>query len=254
MIKLVNLTKCYRGFRAVDHIDLKIERGSIFGFLGPNGAGKTTTIKMMAGVLRPSEGQIIINGMDLSQEPSKVKRRIGFIPDRPFLYEKLTGSEFLRFVARLYRVNGEFSSEQRVTRLLELFGLGHWAEELIESYSHGMKQRLVMCAALLHKPDVIIVDEPMVGLDPKAARLVKDVFREQALGGTTIFMSTHSLEVAEEVCSRIAIIQGGRIIATGTAEELRRQAGVDGNLEDIFFTLTEGNSSASTNSRKPVPR
>jgi ABC-2 type transport system ATP-binding protein len=240
MIKLVNLTKCYRGFRAVDRIDLRIEKGSIFGFLGPNGAGKTTTIKMMAGVLEPTEGRIFINGMDLFQEPSKVKRCIGFIPDRPFLYEKLTGSEFLQFMARLYRLNGEFSSGRRATRLLELFELEHWADELIESYSHGMKQRLVMCAALIHKPDVIIVDEPMVGLDPKAARLVKDVFRDQALGGATIFMSTHSLEVAEEVCSRIAIIQEGRIIATGTAEELRHQAGVDGNLENIFLALTEG--------------
>ena len=240
MIKLVNLAKCYRGFRAVDHIDLRIEKGSIFGFLGPNGAGKTTTIKMMAGVLEPTAGRIIINGMDLFQEPSKVKRRIGFIPDRPFLYEKLTGSEFLQFMARLYRLNGEVSSGRRAAALLELFELEHWADELIESYSHGMKQRLVMCAALLHKPDVIIVDEPMVGLDPKAARLVKDVFRDQALRGATIFMSTHSLEVAEEVCSRIAIIQEGRIIATGTADELRHQAGVDGNLENIFLTLTEG--------------
>ncbi len=249
MIKLVNLTKYYRGFRAVDHIDLEIERGSVFGFLGPNGAGKTTTIKMMAGVLRPSEGRIIINGMDLFQEPSKVKRCIGFIPDRPFLYEKLSGSEFLRFMARLYGGNGRSPSERRAARLLEIFELDLWADELIESYSHGMKQRLVMCAALLHKPEVIIVDEPMVGLDPKAARLVKDVFRDQALGGVTIFMSTHSLEVAEEVCSRIAIIQRGRITATGTAEELKNQAGVDGNLEKIFLTLTEGTAVAHDRTR-----
>ena len=249
MIELVNLTKYYRGFRAVDHIDLKIEKGSVFGFLGPNGAGKTTTIKMMAGILRPSEGRIIINGVDLFKEPSKVKRCIGFIPDRPFLYEKLTGSEFLRFMARLYTVNGERPSEQRAARLLDLFELDHWADELIESYSHGMKQRLVMCAALLHEPNVIIVDEPMVGLDPKAARLVKDVFRDQALSGTTIFMSTHSLEVAEEVCSRIAIIQGGRIIATGTAEELIDQAGVDGGLEKTFLTLTEGRAIAHDRTR-----
>ena len=249
MIELVNLTKYYRGFRAVDHIDLKIEKGSVFGFLGPNGAGKTTTIKMMAGILRPSEGRIIINGMDLFKEPSKVKRCIGFIPDRPFLYEKLTGAEFLRFMTRLYNTNGKQSSEQRAAGLLELFELKHWADELIESYSHGIKQRLVMCAALLHEPEVIIVDEPMVGLDPKAARLVKDVFRDQALSGATIFMSTHSLEVAEEVCSRIAIIQGGRIIGTGTAEELRGQAGVDGGLEKTFLTLTEGSAIAHDRTR-----
>jgi ABC-2 type transport system ATP-binding protein len=249
MIKLVNLTKCYRNFRAVDHVDLSVERGSIFGFLGPNGAGKTTTIKMMAGILRPTEGRIIINGMDLFQEPSKVKRCIGFIPDRPFLYEKLTGSEFLQFMAKLYRLDAELSSGRRAVRLLQLFELEHWADELIESYSHGMKQRLVMCAALLHKPDIIIVDEPMVGLDPKAASLVKDVFRDQALAGATVFMSTHSLEVAAEVCSRIAIIQEGRIIATGTAEELRHQAGVDGNLENIFLTLTAGKTLAHDRSR-----
>jgi ABC-2 type transport system ATP-binding protein len=249
MIKLVNVTKWYRGFRAVDSIDLSIEKGAIFGFLGPNGAGKTTTIKMMAGILEPTEGRIIIKGMDLFREPSKAKRCIGFIPDRPFLYEKLTGSEFLQFMARLYRLNGECSSGRRANSLLELFELEDWADELIESYSHGMKQRLVMCAALLHKPDVIIVDEPMVGLDPKAARLVKDVFRDQALGGATIFMSTHSLEVAEEVCSRIAIIQEGRIIATGTAEELRHQAGVDGSLENIFLTLTEGSALAHDRTR-----
>ncbi len=239
MIRLVDLTKIYRGFKAVDRLNLEVEAGKIFGFLGPNGAGKTTTIRMMAGVMKPTSGRIFINGLDLAGYPSEVKRRVGFIPDRPFLYEKLTGMEFLRFTAGLYGMNHRASPEDRAADLLDLFELTAWAEELIESYSHGMKQRLVMCAALLPSPRVIIVDEPMVGLDPKAARLVKDIFRDQAGQGTTIFMSTHSLEVAQEVCEDIAIIQAGRIIARGTAPELQARAGVDGNLESVFLKLTE---------------
>ena len=240
MIKLINLTKLYKRVRAVDGVNLEVKKGIIFGFLGPNGAGKTTTVRMMAGVLKPTEGQIIINGMELSKEPSEVKRCIGFIPDRPFLYEKLTGLEFLHFLAGLYSLDHPSSLNTHILELLELFDLSHWRDELIESYSHGMKQRLVMCGALLHRPKVIIVDEPMVGLDPRGARLVKDIFKRQADKGITIFMSTHSLEVAQEVCHEIAIIQAGKIIATGTAEELKREAGVDGNLENSFLKLTEG--------------
>jgi len=223
----------------VDRVNLRVKRGTRFGFLGPNGAGKTTTIKMMAGVLRPTEGRIVINGYDLAASPLAVKQCVGFIPDRPFMYEKLTGLEFLRFIAGLYALDSTPSLKKRMADLLELFELKNWEDELIESYSHGMKQRLVMCAALLHQPKVLIVDEPMVGLDPKGARLVKDIFREQARNGTTLFMSTHSLEVAEEVCEEIAIIQAGKIIAHGTAEELRRKAGMDGNLEDVFLRLTQ---------------
>ena len=245
MIKLINLTKIYKGLHAVDKINLEVKKGTIFGFLGPNGAGKTTTVKMMAGVLKPTYGQIIINGLDLSKEPSAVKQCVGFIPDRPFVYEKLTGLEFLRFIADLYRIDDVPSLDHEISRLLELFELGHWQEEMIESYSHGMKQRLVMCAALVHRPKVLIVDEPMVGLDPKGARLVKDIFRDQARTGTTIFMSTHSLEVAEEVCGEIAIIQAGQITARGTAKELRQKAGVDGNLEHAFLKLTEGKNLAN---------
>jgi len=240
MIKLIDLTKVYKGLRAVDNINLKVREGVVFGFLGPNGAGKTTTIKMMAGVLAPTEGQIVINGMDLAREPSEVKQCVGFIPDRPFIYEKLSGLEFLHFIAGLYSLNNSPSLRRRISELLELFELSHWQEELVGSYSHGMKQRLVMCAALLHRPRVLIVDEPMVGLDPKGARLVKDIFRDQARMGTTIFMSTHSLQVAEELCEEIAIIQEGKIIAEGTGDGLKRQAGVDGNLENIFLKLTEG--------------
>jgi len=240
MIKLIDLTKVYRGLRAVDNLNLEVKKGTVFGFLGPNGAGKTTTIKMMAGVLQPTKGQIIINNMDISKEPSEVKRCVGFIPDRPFVYEKLTGLELLRFIAGLYNLDHNPDLHDHMSELLELFELSHWSDELIESYSHGMKQRLVMCAALLHKPEVIIVDEPMVGLDPKASRLVKDIFRSQAEKGMTIFMSTHSLLVAQEVCQEIAIIQAGKIIAMGSAEDLKRQAGIDGDLESIFLKLTEG--------------
>ncbi len=244
MIELTNLTKLYRGLRAVDNLTLRIGKGIVFGFLGPNGAGKTTTIKMMAGVLKPTAGQVVIDGIDIARDPSEAKRRVGFVPDQPFVYEKLTGREFLQFVAGLYGLNHVQSLNGNINELLELFELSHWSDELIESFSHGMKQRLVMCAALLHDPEVIVVDEPMVGLDPKGARLVKDIFRKQAQKGRTIFMSTHSLEVAQEVCQEIAIIQAGKIIATGTAEELKKQAGVDGNLENIFLKLTEGGTVA----------
>jgi ABC-2 type transport system ATP-binding protein len=240
LIKLVHLTKLYRGLKAVDDLNISVRDGIIFGFLGPNGAGKTTTIKMMAGILRPTGGKIFINGMDLEKEPSSVKGCSGFIPDRPFLYEKLTGIEFLRFLSGLYKLDNSTSSNSRLMGLLELFDLIHWKDELIESYSHGMKQRLVMCGALVHDPGVLIVDEPMVGLDPKGARLVKDIFRELADKGKTVFMSTHSLETAQEVCHEVAIIQAGRVIAQGTVDELRQDAGVDGNLENAFLKLTEG--------------
>lgn len=239
MIKLSDLTKEFRGFTAVNHIDLEIPKGRVFGFLGPNGAGKTTTISMMAGILKPTTGRIELGGIDLADNPSEAKALVGFIPDRPFLYEKLTGMEFLRFMGGLYRLNNGVPSDDRALELLELFGLMDWREELIESYSHGMKQRLIMCSALLHRPEILIVDEPMVGLDPKAARLVKNLFREEASSGTTVFMSTHSLEVAQEVCDEIAIIQDGRIIARGTPTDLRAGSGVDGSLEAVFLKLTQ---------------
>ncbi len=239
MIRLVNLSKSFKGLRAVNGIDLKVPKGRLFGFLGPNGAGKTTTIKMMAGVMKPTEGRIFIDGMDLRKEPSKVKQRVGFIPDRPFLYEKLTGLEFLRFTAALYHLHENKRLDRRIERLLELFDMSPWKEELIESYSHGMKQRLVMCSALLQSPRVYIVDEPMVGLDPRGSKLVKEIFREQAQKGATFFISTHSLEFAQDICEEIAIIQSGRIIAQGDAAALRQAAGVEGGLEGVFLKLTE---------------
>jgi ABC-2 type transport system ATP-binding protein len=239
MIRFENLTKIYRGIRAVDGLNLEIPQGTIFGFIGPNGAGKTTTIKMMAGVLRPTRGRIYINGLDIAKEPSKAKRIIGFIPDQPFLYEKLSGIEFLRFKAGLYGMKGNRLGE-KILDLLNLFELSDWADELIESYSHGMKQRLIIASAMIHEPRVIIVDEPMVGLDPKGAKLVKEIFKEWAKEGATVFMSTHTLALAQEVCQQIAIVDQGRIVASGTSEELEKQAGIEGDLERIFLKITGG--------------
>ena len=241
MIELVDLSKIYRGLPAVDRISLTVPDGLVFGFLGPNGAGKTTTVKMMAGVLQPSSGRILINGMDLAREPAAVKQIVGYIPDRPYVYEKLSGVEFLELVAALYRVRLQPDWRQRMDDLLELFGLRDWSEELVEGYSPGMKQRLVMCAALLHRPRVLIVDEPMVGLDPEGARLVKGIFRQEARRGVTVFMSTHSLQVAEEVCDEVAIVQAGRVISRGAVAALRAEVGGEGDLEQIFLKLTGGN-------------
>lgn len=244
MIRLADVTKTFKAFRAVDQLSLEVGEGTIFGFLGPNGAGKTTTIKMMAGILQPTSGRIFINGIDLSREPTAAKRLIGFIPDRPFLYEKLTGREFLRFVAGLYGMKRRESLRSRIESVLALFDLLHWGDELVESYSHGMKQRLIMAAALLHEPRVLIVDEPMVGLDPQGARLVKDIFQDEARKGTTVFMSTHSLDVAQEVCCEVGIIQAGKLIARGSTGDLGKMAGMEGSLESIFLKLTKGNTIA----------
>ncbi len=242
MIELRALTKRYGSFTAVNNIDLTVPRGELFGFLGPNGAGKTTTLRMIAGILRPTAGTIHIGGIDLAAQPIAAKSRLGFIPDRPFIYEKLTGAEFLRFVAGLYNQDGP-QVEHRARELLALFDLEEWRDELVESYSHGMRQKLIISSAFVHRPEVIVVDEPMVGLDPKAARILKDLFREYTHRGHTIMMSTHTLEVAEAMCDRIAIMQGGVIRASGTMSELRAnaEAGRVG-LEEIFLRLTGENS------------
>jgi ABC-2 type transport system ATP-binding protein len=242
MIRLEGLTKRYGTFTAVDGIDLHVPRGELFGFLGPNGAGKTTTLRMIAGILRPTAGRIALGGVDLITEPMRAKAILGFIPDRPFVYEKLTGAEFLRFVAGLYGQDGE-RIERRIGELLELFELSEWRDELIEAYSHGMRQKLIISSALIHRPELIVVDEPMVGLDPKGARLLKDIFRQFAARGGTILMSTHTLEIAEAMCDRIAIIQNGVLVARGTMAELRRQtASGDASLEDLFLRLTGGST------------
>ena len=243
MIKLINLTKKYGTLVAVNGINLDVSQGEVFGFLGPNGAGKTTTIKMMAGLLQPTDGSVFIGGHDVQKEPLKAKFLTGFIPDRPFLYEKLTAAEFMHFVARLYEME---DSHKRIAELLELFGLPDWKDELVENFSHGMKQRLVMASALLHHPRVLVVDEPMVGLDPRGARLVKDIFKDLASKGVTIFMSTHTLEIVEQMCTRVAIIHKGDIIAEGSVEDLGQMARMPAShLEPIFLRLTGGDEASA---------
>ena len=245
MICLENLTKRFQQVTAVDDVSLEVTSGEIYGFLGPNGAGKTTTIKMLAGIMRPTAGRIFIDGMDLQSNPMEVKARVGFIPDRPFLYEKLTGLEFMAFMANLYGFNGE-GREKRIHQFLELFELTEWGKELVGSYSHGMKQRLIMSAALLHDPRVFIVDEPLVGLDPKGARLIKRIFSKLRDSGLTVFMSTHTLGIAEELCDRIGIIQRGKLVAEGTVTELRELAGQENpRLESIFLHLTGAEASGT---------
>ncbi len=244
MLELRGVVKRYGRFEAVRGLDLDVERGQIFGFLGPNGAGKTTTIRMVAGVLEPTAGRIMVGGDDMASHPERAKSRVGYIPDRPYLYEKLSGAEFLRFVAGLWGKNGD-GTEERANNLLELFHLIEWKDELIESYSHGMRQKLLITSALIHEPELVVVDEPMVGLDPRSARVLKDLLRAFVDQGGTVFLSTHTLEVAEAVCDRIAIIQAGKIIAQGTMEELRRDARAgaasgDAGLEEIFLKVTGG--------------
>ena len=242
MIRLEGLTKRYGTFTAVNGIDLHVPRGELFGFLGPNGAGKTTTLRMIAGILRPTAGRILLGGVDLIAEPMRAKAILGFIPDRPFVYEKLTGGEFLRFVAGLYDQGGDHV-EHRISELLDVFELSAWRDELVESYSHGMRQKLIISSALVHRPELIVVDEPMVGLDPRGARLLKDIFREFTARRGTVLMSTHTLEVAEAMCDRIAIIQSGAIVARGTMADLRQQtASGDASLEDLFLRLTGGSA------------
>jgi ABC-2 type transport system ATP-binding protein len=238
MLELSAVTKRYGRFTAVNEIDLTVPRGEIFGFLGPNGAGKTTTIRMIAGVLRPSGGTIRIGGVDLVSEPAAAKAKIGYIPDRPYLYEKLSGGEFLRFVAGLWGKDEPAAIEQ-ADGLLEIFSLREWKNELIESYSHGMRQKLLITSALIHGPELIVVDEPMVGLDPRSARILKDLFHAFVDEGGTVFLSSHTLEVVEAVCDRIAIIREGDIIARGTMEDLRNQVDSGGaHLEEIFLKMT----------------
>ncbi|MGE0360494.1 MAG: ABC transporter ATP-binding protein [Vicinamibacterales bacterium] len=240
MIRVTDLRKQYGEFTAVDGVSLDVEPGQIHGFLGPNGAGKTTTIRMIAGLLKPTSGRIEVDGHDLATSPESAKAALGFIPDRPFIYEKLTAGEFLRFHGGLYGMAPD-AVEARIGEMLDLFELGRWQHELVESFSHGMKQRLVMSAAFLHRPKAVLVDEPMVGLDPRGARLIKDVFRKMSERGVAILMSTHTLEVAEEMCDRISIILKGRIIAHGTVDEVRGMAGgADEELTAVFLKLTGG--------------
>jgi len=240
MIRLEALTKRYGAHEAVRNLSLHVPAGELFGFLGPNGAGKTTTIKMIAGLLRPTSGRIEIAGHDLASHPVEAKGALGFIPDRPFLYEKLSALEFMKFVAGIYGFDvGALNG--RIDELLTLVELHQVRSQLIESFSHGMKQRLVMASAFLHQPKVMVVDEPMVGLDPRGARLIKQVFRDYCDSGHSVFVSTHTLEVAQELCDRIGIILRGELVAIGTMDELKAKAETKGqDLEEIFLKLTGG--------------
>lgn len=238
MIRTENLTKFFGDKAAVNNLTLHIPPGELFAFIGPNAAGKTTTIKLLVGLLNPSRGRALIGDHDIQKNPVEAKRLIGYIPDFPFLYEKLTGAEFLQFVGSIYGLNRDELGGMIEDRLA-LFGLSPLASQLIENYSHGYRQRLVFASALLHNPDVLIIDEPMVGLDPKTARLIKDILKERCRKGNTVFMSTHTLSVAEELADRVGIIHEGELIACGNLEELRRQSGVRGRLEDIFLKITE---------------
>jgi len=240
VIRLEGLAKTFGAYAAVTDLNLEVKAGEIFGFLGPNGAGKTTTVKMMTGILRPTFGRVLVGGRDLAADPIAAKRSMGLVPDEPFVYPKLTGAEYLRFVGELYGVPLD-GMRHRVSELLEMFELTPWAGELLESYSHGMRQKLVIAGILLHEPKILVLDEPMVGLDPKSGRLVKDIFLKLAERGTAIFMCTHVLEIAEKLCHRIGIMIGGRMVACGTLAELRAQSKEGGrDLESIFLSLTGG--------------
>ena len=239
MIRTHAIEKSYGKFQALFPLDLHVRKGEVFGFLGPNGAGKTTTIRMLSGVLPPPRGRVEIDGLDIEQHPVETRRKIGYIPDRPYLYEKLTAREFLQFVGGLFGMDdAEIAAEG--ARLLAFHDLARFADRLIEGFSHGMKQRLTLSAALLHKPALLIVDEPMVGLDPKGHRQIKDVFRAMADRGQTVFLSTHSLDVAQEVCDRLAIIRKGRIVAQGTYQEVRSaNHPLANDLEEVFLRMME---------------
>jgi ABC-2 type transport system ATP-binding protein len=240
MIEIRNLTKRFDKVVAVDNLTLSVAKGELFGFLGPNGAGKTTTIKVMTGLLHPTSGIVRIGDYDIQRDAIAAKRLIGYVPEDPFVYDKLTGYEFLRFIGGLFSLDGK-NLDAQVQYWIEFFGLTPVIDQLTESYSHGMRQKLVMSAALLHDPQVLIIDEPIVGLDPKNTRKVKDLLKERAQQGTTVFLSTHILSVAEELCDRVGIIHQGKLITLGSIPELKRMAkeGTDSSLESIFLKLTE---------------
>ncbi len=246
MIKLTNLTKKFGNTTAVSDLNIHVKKGSIFAFLGNNGAGKTTTIRMITGVIEPTYGKIEIGNYDISQNPIEAKMLMGVIADRPYLYNKLTGREFLHFMADIYKVPHRRAKEKS-TELLQEFGLTEKQYDLIETYSHGMKQRLSMCASLIHDPQILVVDEPLVGLDPGGTKLLKETFIKKAKAGLTIFMSTHSLSVAQEIADHLAIIKKGAIIAQGTLQELQSTVAENINLglEEIFLQITSDNNGLS---------
>jgi ABC-2 type transport system ATP-binding protein len=239
LIELQGLTKRFGDLTAVDGLTLEVRRGEIYGFLGPNGAGKTTTVKMLSGLLQPTSGSARISGFDIVREPLEAKHRLGLVPDEPFVYPKLTGAEFLRLTGDLHSID-EGVQNRRIPELLDMFELRSWGGELVEAYSHGMRQKLVLASILLHEPKALLLDEPLVGLDPKSARLAKEILRTLAARGCAIFMCTHVLDIAEKICDRIGIMIEGRLLAQGTMGELRARTASSGSLEDIFLSLTGG--------------
>ncbi len=239
MLKIKDLTKKFGNFTAVNKINITVKQGDLFGFLGPNGAGKTTTIKTMVGLYSPTAGSIVINGIDVVEHHLEAKKIIGYIPDQPFLYDKLTGHEFLLFCGGLFEIDRK-KLHAKIDELVEKLKIKEWLNKRSEEYSQGMRQRITIASSLLHEPDLIVVDEPMVGLDPQSAHIIKNVFKEEAAKGKIIFMSTHSLNVVEEICSRVAIINNGNIIFDNSIEELERlKAEHDKNLEQLFIQLTD---------------
>ena len=238
MIRTEDLSKQFGENTAVEGLDLHVDAGEFFCFLGPNGAGKTTTIKMLTGLLHPTRGRAIVGGFDIQQQPVQAKQLIGYIPDSPFLYEKLTGREFMRFVAGLYQMP-EQQIAQNTEPLLEMFGIADVGDQLVEDFSHGMRQKLSFACCFLHDPQIVIVDEPWVGLDPKNIRFVKDFLRGKTREGIAVFMSTHTLSIAEEVADRIGIINNGKLLHIGTVEQVRAIAKNPGTLEDVFLELTQ---------------
>jgi ABC-2 type transport system ATP-binding protein len=237
MIELRNLVKRFGDLVAVNDLSLTVERGEFFAVLGPNAAGKTTTIKILTGLIKPTSGSARVAGFDVQTVPLEARRRMAYVPDFPFLYDKLTPWEFFRFTGKMFQMSdGQIEAAAR--ELVPRFNLEDYLAKPIEGLSHGTKQRTAIVSALLHDPEVFVIDEPMVGLDPHHARVVKDVLKERSLRGMTVFLSTHQLSVAEEMADRIGIIHQGRLIAVGTREELRRQSGADGALEQSFLALT----------------
>ncbi len=240
IVEIKNLTKRFDEVVAVNRLNLNIESGELFGFLGPNGAGKTTTIKIIVGLLHPDEGSVSIDGFDVVKNPEKAKKHIGYIPDNPYIYDRLTGREFLELVGSLYGMNRKLITE-RIEWLFELFGIEDWGDDYAAEYSHGMRQKIIMASAIMHDPKLIMIDEPMVGLDPQSQRLVKGVLKKLSERGISIFMSTHTLSVAEELCTRIGIIHKGELLKLGTLEQLRTDAKMGGkSLEELFVKLTGG--------------
>lgn len=239
MIEIKELTKKYSDLVAVDALDLHVNPGELFVFLGPNGAGKTTTIKILTCLLQPTSGEASVAGINVTESPNEVKKLMGYLPENPFLYDKLSGREFLQFVADIHGIH---RSQDKIERFMELFELSAAADELIEGYSLGMKKKAAIIAALIHDPKVLFLDEPTGGLDPKSARMMKDILQNICSRGTTVFMTTHILEVAEKMCDRVGIINNGKLVKVGTMDELRSEAQKteSGSLEEIFLELTGG--------------